>query len=135
MLLLLSLVVHGELALGVVDVLLDEAAFVLAALNVLSDSLNLHVSLVELGFRIHDVTVGCRALLAEVGVLALQVLKVVLKKFGVASLLLNLLFIVRLQVSDAVFHLSLSLSDFGDSEFELFVHVVEVSTVLELSAI
>ena len=135
MLLLLSLVVHGELALGVVDVLLDEAAFVLAALNVLSDSLNLHVSLVELGFRIHDITVRCRALLAEVSVLALQVLKVVLKKFGVASLLLNLLFIVRLQVPDAVFHLSLSLSDFGDSEFELFVHVVEVSTVLELSAI
>ena len=135
MLLLLSLVVHGELALGVVDVLLDEAAFVLAALNVLSDSLNLHVSLVELGLRVHDITVGCRALLAEVSVLALQVLKVVLKKFGVACLLLNLLFIVRLQVPDAVFHLSLSLSDFGDSEFELFVHVVEVSTVLELSAI
>ena len=134
-LLLLSLVVHRQLAFGFIDVPLDLTAFILAALNVNFDSLNLHVFLVELGFSVHDITVCSGVLLAEICVLALHILKVVLKKFRIACLLLDLLFIVRLQISDAVFHHGLSLAYLSDPELELFVHVVEVGTVLELATI
>lgn len=63
-LLVLSLVVHGQLPLLFLDVVSDESAFVLGALNVLSDPLDLNVSLVECGFGILDVAVDGVAFLA-----------------------------------------------------------------------
>ena len=135
MLLLLCLVVHRQLTFGVFDILLDEAALVLRSLDLIADSLNIHFSLVKRSFGIHYITVNCGTFLSEVRILTFQIFEFTLKNFGVACLLLYLLFIVRSQVANAVFHLVLSLSHFIDSEFQCLVHAVEVGAVLKLPSV
>lgn len=135
MLLLFCLVVHRQLAFGVFDILLDEAALVLRSLDLIADSLNIHFSLVKRSFGIHDITVNCGAFLSEVRILTFQIFEFTLKNFGVACLLIYLLFIVWSQVANAVFHLVLSLSHFIDSEFQCLVHAVEVGAVLKLPSV
>lgn len=115
MLLVLSLVVHGQLPLLLLNVVSDESAFVLRALNVLSHPLDLNVSLVERGFSILDVAVDGIAFLTQVSIGSLQILKIALEDVLVSGLLLNLLVIVLTQVPDTVFELSLAGCNFLDS--------------------
>lgn len=81
MLLLLGLVVHGQLAFGVFNILLDKAALVLRSLYLIFDSLNIHFSLVKRGLGIHDIAVNCGAFLAKVRILTFQIFKLTLKNF------------------------------------------------------
>lgn len=135
MLLLLGLVVHGQLAFGVFNILLDKAALVLRSLYLIFDSLNIHFSLVKRGLGIHDIAVNCGAFLAKVRILTFQIFELTLKNFWVACLLLNLLFIVLSKIADAVFHLVLSLRHFVNSELQCLVHAVKVGAVLKLSSV
>ena len=79
MLLILGLVVISQLPLGVFDVILDEAAFIVRSLDVSADSLHLRVFLIGNGLGVHDVTVNSVAVLAKISVVALEGLKLFLK--------------------------------------------------------
>ena len=74
MLLLFRLVVGLELPLSIIDCVPDEATFILRALDVLSDPLNLEVLLVQGRLGIHDITVDSVVVRVEVRILPLELL-------------------------------------------------------------
>ena len=103
MLLLLEGVVVREVPASLFNVILQESRLVTASVEVSLRPLNFNFTLVKHRLRVEDVAVNSVSLLAQVCIGSLQVLKVGLEDFNVSGLLVELLFIVALQISDAVF--------------------------------
>ena len=70
---------------------------------------------------IHDITIGLIDICGEVGILAFEVFQLGLEDLLITCLLLNLLFEVLTQVSNAVFERVFALLDLLDTQFESLV--------------
>ena len=73
--------------------------------------------------------------MSKISISTLHVLKLLLQKLGVASLLLNLLVVILAQVSNAIFELVSPRINLMDPESELLVETIKVGTCLNLLAI
>lgn len=91
--------------------------------------------MVDDGFRIHDVTAHRVAVLAQVSILALQILQLPLKTLLLTCLLLDLLLVVLTQVADAVLKGCLAGLHICNPHFEGFKHGVKVGAILKLASV
>lgn len=124
MLLVLRLVVDGQLTPLLVNSLTEETAFIMRSLDVVLQSLDLDVFLIEHGLGIHDVSIDRVALSGKVRIGSLHVLELALEDLRVSSLLLDLLFVVLAQVAHAVLKHSLVLLHLLDPQSQLLVQRV-----------